>query len=253
MLNDQGQVIGIKFYNEKYQNSLHPNWVLLMAGGLGSRLLPLTEVSPKPLLKVGNKPLLETILDNFIEYGFKHFFISVNYKAEMFENYFGDGSRWGIEIKYLKEKEKKGTAGALSLLPNVPSHPVLVMNGDLLTNINFTQLLDFHMQHKANATMCVRSYDFQVPYGVTEIEGNSIISLDEKPMQQFFVNAGIYVLEPSVFRLIPGNTFFDMTDLFGLMLEEKQEISAFPIREYWLDIGKIEDLEKANGEFKNHF
>jgi NDP-sugar pyrophosphorylase family protein len=224
-----------------------------MAGGLVNRLRPLTDECPKPMLKVGNKPLLETIVENFIEYGFHRFYISVNYMADVVESYFGDGSRWGVDIEYLHEEHRLGTAGALSLLPETPTEAILVMNGDLLTKVNFKQLLDFHYGHQAQATMCVREYDFQVPYGVVKIDGQRITSIDEKPIQRFFVNAGIYVLEPEALDLISSNIFFDMTTLFEKLIELKKEPAVFPIREYWLDIGHLADYNRANGEYRDIF
>lgn len=224
-----------------------------MAGGLGRRLQPLTNECPKPLLKVGGKPILEIILENFVEQGFNRFHIAVNYKAEMIESYFGNGSRWGIDLSYLREHERMGTAGALSLLPGGLTQPLIVMNGDLLTRINFRQLLSFHAEHHAQATMCVRDYDFQIPYGVVKIEKHRLTGIEEKPVHHCFVSAGIYVLQPDVISLIPRNTFFDMPDLFAEMIRQQKETAVFPIREYWLDIGRMDDFERAVGEYERHF
>lgn len=253
VVDEQNRVVGIEFLEELIQPHLKENWVVLMAGGLGSRLQPLTNNCPKPMLHVGNKPLLETILENFIEYGFRHFFISVNFMAEMVKGYFGDGSRWGVEIRYLEEDRKLGTAGALSLLPEKPALPMLVMNGDLLTKINFRQLLDFHNGHDSCATMCVREYDFQVPYGVVRMDQHRVTGIDEKPVQRFFVNAGIYVLSPEAVDAIPDGIHFDMTTLFESLIAQGKETVVFPIREYWLDIGQLADYDRANGEFMQVF
>jgi len=247
------RLIGLETLDELIQSRTRENWVVLMAGGMGSRLSPLTDECPKPMLKVGNKPLLETILENFIEYGFHRFYISVNYMADVVKSYFGDGSRWGVDISYLHEDQRLGTAGALSLLPEKPTEAIFVMNGDLLTKVNFKQLLDFHMGHHAQATMCVREYDFQVPYGVVKIDSHRITSIDEKPIQRFFINAGIYVLGPEALDLIISNTYFDMTTLFEGLIELKMETVVFPIREYWLDIGQLADYDRANGEFMQEF
>ena len=181
------------------------------------------------------------------------FYLSVNYKAEMVKEYFGDGARWGADIRYVHEDRRLGTAGALSLLPEKPVLPLIVMNGDLLTKVNFQQLLDFHAEHGAKATMCVREYDLQVPYGVVRIENHRILSIDEKPVQRFFVNAGIYVLEPETLDCIPPSAYFDMPDLFLKLIEQKRETSVFPIREYWLDVGHMEDFARANGDFPEVF
>jgi len=173
--------------------------------------------------------------------------------ADMVKDYFGDGARWGVEIRYLEEDQKLGTAGALSLLPSKPQAPLLVMNGDVLTKVNFRQLLDFHATHESMATMCVREYDFQVPYGVVRIEKDRITGIDEKPVQRFFVNAGIYVLAPEALQAIPAGQFFDMPTLFETLIAKGEETVVFPIREYWLDIGQLADYDRANGEFMQVF
>lgn len=252
---DDGRVVGLITANE----FLHPhgvardNAVVLLAGGMGNRLRPLTENTPKPLLKVGSKPLLETILETLISFNFRKFFISVNFKAEMVKAHFGNGSEWGCSIDYLEETTKLGTAGPLSLIPERQNSPLIVMNGDLLTKVNFSSLLEFHRQSGSDATMCVREYDFNVPYGVVDINGTSISSIEEKPVYNFFVNAGIYVIEAPVLEIIPKNKYFDMTDLFKILIESKYKTNAFPIQEYWMDIGKIDDFEKANGDFSRIF
>lgn len=248
-----GRLVGLEIIDTLLAPPRRDNLVVLMAGGLGSRLKQLTTDIPKPLLKVGDKPILETILLNFIEHGFRRFYVSVNYRAEMIETYFGDGSRWGVEIDYLREDRKLGTAGALGLLPERPTEPVLVMNADLLTKVNFQQLLDFHLEHKAIATMCVREYDFQVPYGVVKLDQHRITSIEEKPVQRFFVNAGIYVLQPEVLDQIPDGLPLDMPPLFDKLLELEKETAVFPVREYWIDIGRVSDFERANGEFDKVF
>lgn len=257
VLDDDGKVIRLEILKDILKKSRHSNPVILMAGGLGKRLRPLTDNCPKPLVKVGGKPVLETILENFINDGFANFYISVNYKAEMIEDYFGDGSKWGVEIKYLREKKQLGTAGSLHLLPEKPSIPFIVMNGDLLTKMNFQPLLDFHISNhelkKTVATMCVREYNLQIPYGVVKKKGNLLLGLDEKPVQRFFVNAGIYVLEPEVLKFIPHDTKFDMPDLFEKILTQGQESVIFQIREYWMDIGHLNDFEEADGDYNNIF
>ncbi len=228
-----------------------PNWVVLMAGGLGSRLMPLTENCPKPMLQVGGKPILESILENFSEQGFRKFFLSVNYLAHAVRDHFGDGSQWGVDISYLHEDKRLGTAGALSLLPERPSDPLVVMNGDLLTRVRFDSMLNFHSEHGAVATMAVREYDFQVPYGVVQLNGSNIAAIEEKPVHRFFVNAGIYTLSPEAFEHIPTATFFDMPTLFDRMLAAGHPTSAYPLREYWLDIGRVEEFERAQHEWSN--
>jgi len=253
LVDGEGVVIGLDTLDEMIQSRVKDNWVVLMAGGLGSRLRPLTQDCPKPMLKVGNKPLLETIIENFVEHGFRRFYISVNYMAEVVKSYFGDGSRFGIEIRYLHESKRLGTAGALSLLPEAPGEPLFVMNGDLLTKVNFGQLLDFHLTHGALATMCVREYDHQVPYGVVKIDNHRITGIEEKPVQRFFVNAGIYVLAPEALRFIPAQEALDMPALFQQMIVQGRETVVFPVREYWLDVGHLADYERANGEYQSVF
>lgn len=249
IVDDNGCVTGIEILDELLKSQTRDNWVVLMAGGLGTRLRPLTDEYPKPLLKVGSKPILETIMENFIEYGFRKFYLSVNYKAEMIEAYFRDGSQWGAEIRYVRENQRMGTAGALGLLPEKQNSPIIVMNGDLLTKVNFQQLLDFHVDHHAQATMCVREFDFQVPYGVVKVDKLRLIGIDEKPTHKFFVNAGIYVLDPAVLDLIPKNDCFDMPNLYEKLMDLNCETVVFPIREYWMDIGRKDDFERANGEY----
>lgn len=229
------------------------NKVIIMAGGLGTRLKPLTDNVPKPLLKVGSKPILETIIENFNNYGFKDIIISVNYKADMIKNYFKDGSKFGVNIEYIEENKRLGTAGALSLLKREMNEAFFVMNGDLLTNINFEHLLDFHNFGNSIATMCVREYEHQVPYGVIQIRDNKIESIEEKPINKFFVNAGIYILSPKVLEFIPDNKFYDMPTLFQELINKQLNVLSFPIHEYWLDIGRIIDYEKANNEYSNIF
>ncbi|MDI4650356.1 nucleotidyltransferase family protein [Cohnella hashimotonis] len=253
LVNHEGQVTDLKHFDDLVRPTRKSNWVMLMAGGLGTRLSPLTDSIPKPLLKVGGKPLLETILESFIASGFEKFYLSVNYKSEMVESYFGDGSKWGVTIRYVRESKRMGTAGALGLLETIPSEPMIVMNGDLLTKVNFNQLLEFHHEHRALATMCVRNYEYQVPYGVVNVDKHKLIGLVEKPSQHYFVNAGIYVLNPEVIKQIPSDIFYDMTTLFESLMDNKRETCVFPLREYWLDIGRMDDYERANGEYAEIF
>lgn len=251
VVDSQQKVMGLHT-NQELMQVRFPNTVVLMAGGLGSRLSPMTEECPKPLLKVGHQPVLETIIEGFLENGFHRFMISVNYQSEMIENYFQDGRQWGVSIDYLRENEALGTAGALSLLDESLEHPIIVMNGDLLTKLNFRNLLEFHQDHDALITMCVREYDFQVPYGVVELDGSFATALEEKPLHKFFVNAGVYVVNPEVLSSIPKNQFYNMTDVI-IPLLEKKKVSSFPIHEYWIDIGKVEDYQQAHGEYEDVF
>lgn len=253
LLDAGGCLVGLETLDALIHRDQVDVWVVLMAGGLGTRLRPLTENIPKPLLPVGGRPLLETIIENFANQGFQRIFLSVNYKAEMFERHFGDGSRYGVSIEYIHEPDRRGTAGALTLLPSRPENPLIVMNADLLTTLDFRQFLEFHRSHRAKATMGVREYSFQVPYGVVEADGERLVSISEKPVHQFFVSAGMYVLEPDVLDRIPAGCFYDMPTLFQSLASEKADAAVFPVREYWLDIGRLDDLERAQAEFSSFF
>lgn len=229
------------------------NLVVLMVGGLGTRLRPLTDDRPKPLLPVGNKPLLQTILEGFVSQGFSRFRMCVNYKSEMIMEHFGDGAQWGVEIRYLEEGAQSGTIGGIRFLDEQPTSPILVMNGDLLTKIDYQHLLDFHHQNAAAATMCVREYEWQVPFGVVELDLDTVTSIVEKPVHREFINAGIYVLDPTLLRLVPDEGAYDMTTLFETVIQQGKNVVAFPIREYWLDVGYANDLARANGDFDEIF
>ena len=246
-------VVGLETIDELQHPPVRDNLVLLMAGGLGSRLQPLTAECPKPMLPIGNRPILETILLNFVGYGFCRFCIAVNHQADCIIEHFGDGSHWGVQIQYVREAERLGTAGALSMLPEEPREPLMVMNGDVLTKVNLGQLLDFHVDQRAEGTMCVREYEIQVPFGVIRVAGQEILSIEEKPTQKCLVNAGVYVLSPAVLDLVPRNGAFDMTTLFERLVASGRKTAVFPLREYWLDVGKMSDFERANGEYPKVF
>lgn len=249
----QGRMVGMQLNDDIGKLAEKSNWIVIMAGGLGTRLHPYTQDCPKPMLKVGGKPILETLIENFTRQGFRKIFISVNYLSDMIQNYFQDGSRFGAEITYIEEGKKLGTAGSLSLLPSIPTNPILVMNGDLLTKVNGNQLLEFHEEHKATATMAVREYDFQVPFGVVDVDQHRLVGIQEKPVHSFFVNAGIYAVEPSVLAQIPKNTFYDMPTVFNELIQSGRETAVFPIREYWVDIGQHDDFDKAKGEYQEKY
>ncbi|MGE3591194.1 MAG: nucleotidyltransferase family protein [Arcobacter sp.] len=253
IVDDTGKIVGIQEIEELIKPKEKTNKVVLMVGGLGTRLRPLTENTPKPMLKVGNKPILQTIVEKFAEYGYTYIVMCVNYRSHIIQDYFGDGSEFGVSIEYILEEQRMGTAGALSLLKKEPTEPFFVMNGDLLTNVNFEHLHDFHMSNNSMGTMCVREYDFQVPYGVVNIDGNKILSIEEKPTHKFFVSAGIYMLSPEALDYIPQNQFYDMPTLFERLISEDKNTISFPLREYWLDIGRIEEYKKANEEYDEVF
>lgn len=253
IVDDNGKLIGVEEIDELLKQKTRRNKVVLMVGGLGTRLRPLTEDIPKPMLKVGNKPILETIILNFKQYGFTNIILSVSYKSEVIKKYFGDGSDFGVNIEYINEEKRMGTAGALSLIKEKLDEAFFVMNGDLLTNINFEHMMEYHLQYDSLATMGVREYDFQVPYGVVHIDGINIISIEEKPIHNFYVSGGVYILDSQVLKLIPENEFFDMPTLFEQIIENNMKSVSFPIREYWLDIGRMEEFEKANNEYYEVF
>lgn len=228
--------------------------VIIMAGGLGARLRPLTNDIPKPLLKVGSRPVLETIIENFAEQGFQRITLCVNYRGDMIRDHFGDGSRWDVEIEYVEEPDRMGTAGALTLLPERPREPFIVMNGDLLTKVDFVRLLDFHQRQGFAATVAMREYSHQVPYGVLEIDDHyKVQRMVEKPIERRYVSAGIYVLDPDTVDLIPSNEFYDMPTLFNALMARERTVGSFPLRDYWIDIGRMEDLERASAEFTEMF
>ncbi|MCT7650598.1 nucleotidyltransferase family protein [Aliarcobacter butzleri] len=253
VVDDNGNLIGIEILDELISKEEKTNKVILMVGGLGTRLRPLTENTPKPMLKVGNKPILQTIVEKFAEYGYTNIIMCVNYKSHMIQDYFGDGKEFGVNIEYVLENQRMGTAGALSLLKDKPNEPFFVMNGDLLTNVNFEHLHNYHLSNNSLGTMCVREYDFQVPYGVVNISNSKITSIEEKPTHKFFVSAGIYMLSPEVLDYIPENQFYDMPTLFEKIISKGKNAISFPLREYWLDIGRIEEYKKANEEYDEVF
>jgi dTDP-glucose pyrophosphorylase len=253
IVDDKGKIIGLKEIEELIKPKIKTNKVVLMVGGLGTRLRPLTDNTPKPMLEVGNKPILQTIVEKFAEYGYVNIVMCVNYKSHVIQDYFGDGKAFGVNIEYIFEEQRMGTAGALSLLSEKPREPFFVMNGDLLTNVNFEHLHDYHSKNNAIASMCVREYDFQVPYGVVNIKDGKINSIEEKPVHKFFVSAGIYMLSQEVLDYIPKNQFYDMPTLFEKLISLNKNAISFPLREYWLDIGRIEEYKKANEEYDEVF
>lgn len=241
---DEGIIVGLETIREATKKTKYDNPVFLMAGGFGTRLKPLTNNCPKPLLKVGDKPILETLLLSFIKSGFHDFYISTHYLPEMIEEYFGLGEKWGVSINYVHEEEPLGTGGALGLLPkSLPDLPIIMMNGDVLTKVDLESLLVFHNTNKANATMCVREYEYQVPFGVIESEGNNIKSMTEKPVQRFHVNAGIYVIGRKIINSVEENEVIDMPSLLERYLGDK--VLMYPFYDYWLDIGRIDDFNRA--------
>lgn len=243
---EDGRVVGLETLHDILRKRHRDNLVFLIAGGFGTRLHPLTQDCPKPLLKVGNKPILELILERFIEAGFHRFFISTHFMPEMISQYFGDGSRWGVSIRYVHEEYPLGTGGPLGLLPHAEiDKPLLMMNGDLLTSLNFQNLLDFHQEHQGIATVCVREYEHRIPFGVLNFQGHQVTSIVEKPLHRSFINAGIYLLSPEFARSVLPGVHIDMPDLLQHHIDKGKQVNMFPIHEYWLDIGRIDDFKRA--------
>jgi dTDP-glucose pyrophosphorylase len=254
VLDDNGKVVRLETLLELYKQPQFQNPVFLMAGGFGTRLRPLTDNCPKPLLEIGGKPILETTLENFVRSGFKKFYIAVHYMADRIKDYFGDGQRWGVQISYIEEREPLGTAGALGLVSDdMPDLPMIVMNGDILTQIDFSRLLAYHNEQKGIATLCVRQYEYQIPYGVISIEAQRVTGIVEKPVHSCFASAGVYVLNPSLVKTVGKRQQIDMPELLSRQISAGELISMFPIHEYWLDIGKESDFLRAQGEFSKYF
>ncbi|EEY39724.1 sugar-phosphate nucleotide transferase [Vibrio cholerae] len=247
LLDKENKVVGLETLHSALSKNRYQNPVFIMAGGFGTRLRPLTDKCPKPMLKIGGKPILETVIKSFIKAGFSNFYISTHYMPEQIYQHFGDGGELGVSISYVHEDSPLGTGGALGLLPeDMPRNlPLIMINGDVLTKVDFQRLLNFHIENEADATMCVREYDYQIPYGVINSEGNKITSIVEKPIQRFFVNAGIYVVSPRVIQSVAKNQKIDMPTLLERHMVEREKVLMFPIHEYWLDIGRMDDFNKA--------
>ena len=240
------RVIGLHLWDDVNALIARTNLMVIMAGGKGSRLLPQTEDCPKPLLPVAGRPILEHIIMRGKAEGFTHFVISVNYLAHMIENYFGDGERFGVDIQYLREASPLGTAGSLSLFATIPSNSIIVTNGDVITDIHYGELLDFHNDQNVTATMAVRLHEWQNPFGVVQLEGMEIKSYEEKPIVRSYINAGVYVLDPSILSYLEVGKPCDMPDLLEKASQSGNRIAAYPAHEHWLDVGRPEDLKEAN-------
>ncbi len=248
LLDEEDYVVDIAFFNELVNPILRNNPVFIMLGGLGKRLRPLTKDIPKPMLMIGNKPILERIFDLLIDQGFKDFYFSINFKGDLIEKYFGDGSKWGVNITYINEDKQMGTAGSLSLIKKKFLNDILVLNGDLFTDMNFVKLLDFHKYKNSDATMVVNEKEFEIPYGVITLKNDKILKISEKPKTKFHINSGIYVLSPNFLRKIPTK-FFDMTDFFDEMIKQKKNVNAYVSNELWIDIGSIKEFKKTKKFF----
>ncbi|WP_320171767.1 nucleotidyltransferase family protein [Maridesulfovibrio sp.] len=252
LVDSQGRVVDILLrHNMCFCNESTPSMkAVVMAGGFGTRLRPLTETLPKPMLPVGDRPLLERIIDQLKEAHIENIDVTTHYMPEKIIEHFGDGSKFGVSINYVSENKPLGTAGALSLIEE-PDTPLLVINGDILTQVDFNAMLAFHREHDSVLTVGVRQYEFQIPYGVIECEGAHICRLKEKPVQKFLVNAGIYLLEPEVQKMVKPDEFTNMTDLIEALIAMGKTVTSFPVMEYWLDIGQLADYNKAQSDITN--
>jgi dTDP-glucose pyrophosphorylase len=244
VVTDAGKIIGLHTMNAKRPSKV-PNQLLIMAGGFGKRLMPLTRTVPKPMLKVGGKPMLEHIIEKAKSEGFCNFLISVFYLDDQIRQYFGDGSRWDINIKYLTEPEPLGTAGALTLIDPVPLHDIVVTNGDIISNIPLRKILSYHQLNQALATMAVHYHEWENPYGVVKTNGVNILEVSEKPVQKNKINAGVYVISSRAIEKLGKGSALNMTDFFSAMISQSEKVVAYPLHEQWLDVGRHEDLKKA--------
>lgn len=253
LLDEHGRLSEIYFLDDIISYKKKDNYVFILAGGLGTRLRPLTEKLPKPMLEVGEKPILERIIEQFKEYGFVNFIISINYMGEVIEEYFKDGRDFNVNIQYVKEEKKLGTAGSIKLAEKKLNKPFIVINGDILTGIDFDSFLNYHKENQYDITVGVRNYEMRVPYGVMVMENELIKSLEEKPTYTFYINSGVYVLNKEVVDYIPYNKEYNMTDLIEDVIKDKGKCGTYSITEYWSDIGHMEDFKKANEDVKKFF
>lgn len=250
VVDELNNVVGLHLWDEVAIPPLRDNLMVIMAGGKGTRLLPHTENCPKPMLTVSGKPMLEHIIERAKQEGFSHFVLAINYLGHVIEEYFGDGNRLQVRIDYLKEQSPLGTAGALGLLSPRPTLPFAVTNGDVITDIHYGELLDFHSRHNAVATMAVRVHEWQHPFGVVQTNGIDIIGFEEKPVHRSHINAGVYVLEPEALRFLERDIRCDMPTLFERIQAKAMRTAAYPIHEPWLDVGRPDDLNLANTDNK---
>jgi dTDP-glucose pyrophosphorylase len=238
------------FIFDDLEFKLRENWVIIMAGGLGKRLGELTKDTPKPMLKAGGRPVIEHIIDMFTSHGFSKFALSVNYKSEIIKDHFKDGKEYGVEIRYLEETKRLGTGGALSLIDFPVTEAFFVINGDVLSSLDYEALLTFHLEENSIGTMCIRKDSYQIPYGVIKVDDKkNILDVQEKPLEEFFINTGVYMLNPEVLQFIPKNKFFNLPDLFKILASKEKIIKSFEIVDYWIDIGRASDYDQINKDF----
>lgn len=248
VVDEHHHIVGLHLWDEITMPPSRPNLMVIMAGGMGTRLLPHTEDCPKPLLTVAGKPMLKHIIERAKLEGFNHFVLAIHYLGHMIEAYFGNGERLGVRIDYLREESPLGTAGALGLLKPIPDAPFVVTNGDVITDIRYGELLDFHTRHTATATMAVRVHEWQHPFGVVQTQGVEIVGFEEKPIARSHINAGVYALDPSALSVLTADAHCDMPTLFERLQVKSQRTVAYPMHEPWLDVGRPDDLKQANTE-----
>ena len=248
IIDSQKNIAGLFLRHSIVIENERNNIMVIMAGGIGKRLLPHTENCPKPMLEVSGKPILEHIIERAKSEGFKNFILSINYLGEMIESYFGTGEKMGVNIDYVREKKPLGTAGALSLLNLKTEEPFIVSNGDVITDIRYGELLDFHNKNNSTATMAVNLYEWQNPYGVVGLDGIDITGFDEKPIHRTHINAGVYVFSKNSLAFLEKDSHCDMPKLFEHLMASSQKIIAYPMHEPWLDVGRSADLNKANNK-----
>jgi dTDP-glucose pyrophosphorylase len=251
IVDESNRLVGLHVWDQLERPQKRENLFVIMAGGKGTRLLPRTENIPKPMLDLGGKPILEHIISRASDEGFRNIVISIHHLGELIESYFGNGADLGVEIEYLREESPLGTAGALSLVHPIPSLPVVITNGDVISDVRYGEILDFHSDNKAFATMAVQVHHFQNPFGVVKTKGIEITEYEEKPTSQSLINAGVYVLEPEALSCIPRGIPLNMPDLFGILRERGLKQVAFPIHERWADIGRHEDLQKVSADIES--
>jgi dTDP-glucose pyrophosphorylase len=249
VVDEHQHIVGLHLWDEITTQPKRDNIMVIMAGGMGTRLRPHTENCPKPLLAVAGKPMLEHIVERAKLEGFSHFVLAIHYLGHMIEDYFGNGDKLGVSIDYLREDAPLGTAGALGLLNPHPESPFVVTNGDVITDIHYGELLDFHIRHNAAATMAVRVHEWQHPFGVVQTQGADIVGFEEKPVARSHINAGVYVLEPDALDVLSAGEHCDMPTLFERLQEKAERTVAYPMHEPWLDVGRPDDLQYANGQF----
>ncbi|MDD5029126.1 MAG: nucleotidyltransferase family protein [Rhodoferax sp.] len=244
-LDAERRVVGLHLWDEIATPAVRPNLMVIMAGGMGTRLRPQTENCPKPLLPVAGKPMLEHIIEHAKLEGFSRFVLAIHYLGHMIEDHFGNGERIGVQIDYLREQSPLGTAGALGLLNPRPDAAFVVTNGDVITDIHYSELLDFHLRHNAAATMAVRVHEWQHPFGVVQTEGIEIVGFEEKPVARTHINAGVYALDPDALSTLAADVRCDMPALFERLQAQAKRTVAYPMHEPWLDVGRPDDLVAA--------